>query len=238
MKYKKESLEKLLFLIEEICLDKENDWFSKKLVENLLGNRNYSVFNETADLPSFFRLLKKHFKIKAFHFYSNIYDEKLRSELTKDCVKMYWYQINNDVESMFIHAYFQMENMLNYYVSNTDAYQRILNNPTKYIYNNRNFTVDCYTNFFYNDVEKPLVNISIWSKLAYWAMDSNKYDFLLKNHKNFSILINIRNDNIHKSSTFERKTDSFLIDFKKFDYSAFSYYINAIKTIASTLPFF
>lgn len=236
MKYREESLQKLVELIIEISSKPENLWFKDALLEKLVNLDTGPTISENSGFDSYFKLLKKQFKIKANNLYKDIPDKTLKSDLINDCVKMYWFQINNEVQSMFIQAFSQMENMLNFYVAKSNAFEKIEKNRNHYQhYFNEKFNVVCYNGFYSNSLPKQIVAVNIWSKLVFWAYDTKHSEFLISNSFNFSNLINIRNDNIHKDSISEKKSFGFVTTFKKEDYSAFSFYINILKEISKTL---
>jgi hypothetical protein len=105
MKYKKESLQKLVELIIVISSKPENQWFKDAILEKLINLHTGATFSENTGFDSFFKLLKRQFKIKANNLYKDIPDKNLKNDLINDCVKMYWFQINNEVQSMFIQAF-------------------------------------------------------------------------------------------------------------------------------------
>jgi hypothetical protein len=236
MKYKKESLDKLLQLINQICQDDENTWFREQLVELLLKPPLMFSELEKDGFGSFFKLLKKQFKIKATYLYRNIPEKKLKSELIIDCTKMYWFQVNNDIQGMFIQAFYQMENMLNYYLINSNAFDKIIKSPSHYEYHySDKFSVICKHGFFSSDKFVPIEKVTIWSKIVYWSVESENSDFLKNQHRNFSNLVNVRNDYIHKNSITPKKSEFVVSKFTFDDYSAFGFVINILKQIVGTL---
>jgi hypothetical protein len=237
MPYKKENLEKLLVLIKQICDEKDNDWFKEKLIGQLIINSPENK-NETSNgFESYFKLLKKQFRIKANKFYENITDKQLKAQLVNDCVQMYWYQVNNDVNQLFVYAFFQMENMLNYYATHSNCYEKIKSNKNYYTHVfNENFIVSCKSSFLDSeDNHKPIIKINIWGKLIFWAYDTNNIEYLKNQNNNFSNLINIRNSFIHKM-TQEHKMENYSLDYVRYnDFSGFGFYTNILKEIMKTL---
>jgi len=241
MNYKKESLEKLIVLIKEICESDENQWFKEKLFLELgLISTNSGSEN---NFGSYFNLLKKQFKIKAKKLYENINDKDLKKQLINDCVKMYWYQVNNDVNQMFVYAFYQLENMLNYYIKKSDCFSKIINNRNFYTLTvKEKFIVNCSLSFLGKEDEpKEVEKINIWAKIVYWGFDNNKSEFVkLHNQKIFN-LISIRNLNSHRDSKqffneqqingHKRTIDSIRLN----DYSSFGYYMNILREIIKSL---
>ena len=152
MNYKKESLEKLIVLIKEICESDENQWFKENLFLEL-GLISTKSRSEN-DFGSYFNLLKKQFKIKAKKLYENINDKDLKKQLINDCVKMYWYQVNNDVNQMFMYAFYQLENMLNHYINKSNCFNKIIKNKNFYTHTfNDKFIIICSKSFLSADDE-------------------------------------------------------------------------------------
>lgn len=239
MSYQKESLEKLLILIEEICKEPQNDWFKIDLQKSLELN----AFD--SDFGSYFKLLRKQFKLKANIFYEKVPDKVLKVQLIEDFVKMYWYQVNNEVPQLFVYAFYQMENMLNFYIRKSNAYEKIKINKNFYAHSfNDKFNVICYNSFFFKnnagDSEKEINKISIWPKIIYWIYDTRKIDFLTSNNSNFSNLVNIRNlsnhkDSHNKSPNRQDYTKPAVEYIKNSDFSSFGFYTNLLKEMASSL---
>jgi hypothetical protein len=237
MSYKKENLEKLVLLIENICSSNDNKWFKEKLLIVLNSETTITISTNEGDFGSYFKLLKKQFKIKANKFYENIKDTKLKNQLVTDCIKMYWFQVNNDVNQLFVFAFFQMENMLNYYAHNSNCFEKITSNKNYYShYFNEKFSISASLSFLNTDnTPKPISKINIWPKIVYWAYDTGRVDFLQKQTSNFSNLINIRNENNHRNSE-NIALEKFGLDFVRVnDFSSFGFYINILKEIIKSL---
>jgi hypothetical protein len=237
MRYKKESLEKLILLIEEICHDDQNKWFKELLLNKILFDGDFLEENSSPQFGAYFRLLKKQFRLKANKLYSDIKDKKLKCELVEDCIKMYWYQINNDVDQLFLHAFYQMENLLNFYAYKSNAHTKIETNKDFYThYFNENFIVSAYSSFFNKDETiKPIDKVTIWPKIVYWAYDSERVEYLKKNNSHFYNLINVRNETSHRNSV-NIKSEQNSVEFIRLnDFSAFGYYMNILKEIIESL---
>lgn len=227
MVYKRESLEKLLDLIKEICSDEENKWFREKLISDLLDSKTKSV-----DFREYFLLLKKQLRLKGNHLYKDIKDAELKRQLLDDYVKMNWYQINNDMKLAIVYAFFQMENMLNYYIQKSNAYHKIESKKEFYKYSpNEKFDVNCYKNFFDGKHKKEVNNITIWPKIIYWACDENKIDYIRNHTSTFSNLIKVRNEENHRNTMRASETQNTIDYLKNGDFSEFSFYTNILKTI-------
>lgn len=237
MGYKKESLEKLIFLIEEICNDEQNHWFKEALFKRIVLGEELLSGNSNPEFGAYFKLLKKQFRLKASKLYAEIKDIKLKNDLIGDCIKMYWFQVNNDVDQLFLHAFYQMENLLNYYAHKSNAFEKIKTNKDFYShYFSETFTVSGYSNFFNSDnTPKDLDKVHIWGKIVFWAYDSNRVEYLKSNNPQFYQLIKIRNRNSHRNST-SIKSDEYSTEIIRVsDYSAFGFYMNILKEILKSV---
>lgn len=231
MSYKRESLEKLLLMLEEICKEEENLWFK---------NRLHEQYSEIGDnFPSYFRHLKKQYKLKANTFYKDILEKNLKLQLIKDFVEMSWYLGINDVNRFFLFTYYQMENLLNYYIIKSNAFEKIKTNKNFFIKQyNEKFTVVCYDKFFQNETtQQSLDKITIWAKIVYWTLDSKSEDWEKQNHTSISNIVNIRNSNSHRNSAqgTKEKNEETLKFLTISDYSNFGFYANILKKIRDSL---
>lgn len=226
----KESLEKLLRLIDELCACEENQWFKEALSSKFGGKNGFENF------PAFLKHQKNQFKIKGRSFYAAIADEKLKKELVDDYIEMSWYQSVNNLNRFMLYVFYQMENLLNYYISISNAFEKIDTNKNYYIHKYPpKFTVIVYDSFFYKNEEKSIKDISIWSKLTFWMIDSNNKDWEKMNHRNINNLISTRNAISHRNSNSNNKYVDDTIDaLKKSDFSSLSFYFNVLKKILET----
>ena len=238
MAYKKESLEKLLNLISELIKEPENEWFKEKLINQLgINPSSSSVDFNNPSFESYFTLLKKQLKLKANYFYRSVNDKMLKKQLTQDYVKMYWYQINNDVLEMFIQAFFQMESMLNWYATNKNGHQKIKENPSFYTYtvntNGKEFSIKCYNDFFdRSNNEISISKVSILAKIIFWAADTDNIEFYRHNYPQFTDLIKVRNENIHRNQSIKPVSEKVYKQYIKSDISKFGFYTKVLAKIA------
>lgn len=227
----KESLLKLLDLISKISELEGNQWFRKEL-----SNRFYEKsFSDS--FPEYFKKQKQQYKIKGRNFYSDIKDKNLRNELVIDFVEMSWYQSINNINRFMLFAFYQMENLINYYCLISNSFEKIIVNKDFYSHSyNEKFTVIPYDSFYFKETKKPLEKINIWAKLTYWAIDSNSIDWESNNHYNISNLIKFRNENSHRNSELVNEELVQLINtIKKADITVLSFYINILKYISKSL---
>lgn len=226
-KYSKESLEKLLVLIDDICKDEENLWFKERL--------GISGFN---NFPSYLKLLKKQHKTKGETFYKDIEKGKLRNQLILDFSEMLWYQNINNINRFLLFVFYQFENMLNFYCTKSNAYDKINKNKNYFtIQYGAKFTVICIDSFFLKSGNRnPIEKVNIWAKTTFWILDSNNVDWEKNNHNNISKLIQIRNQNSHRNSALENQENTTTIDnLSKSDFSNLSFYISIIKKVLGSI---
>ncbi len=231
----KESLEKLLHLIDELCQIEGNKWFEEKLKNKFSKGYNFENF------PEFLKAQKLQFKIKGRSFYSSIKDKKLKKELIDDYIEMSWYQTVNDVSRFILFCFYQMENMLNSYISISNAYEKIKVNKDYYSYSySEKFSFVPYDRFFYKkfknnvneEYKNPIEKIDIWSKITFWMIDAKLQDWEKENHWNISNMINIRNANSHRNSSIQNnKLGEEIKKLKSSDFSRLGFYINILRKI-------
>lgn len=220
----KENLTKLLSLIERISQIEENKWFKDELHRKLSINFSF---------PEYFKAQKLQYKVKAKNFYKSIDNLKLKNELVDDYIEMSWYQSVNNIDRFLLFAYYQMENLINYYCKISNVYEKLKLNKDYYTHSySEKFQIVTYNSFYYKERQSPLSKVSIWAKLTYWMYDSKSFDWERKNHLNISNLINIRNKNSHRNSDKVNKDIETLIEIlKKSDISILSFYIGILKFI-------
>lgn len=224
----KANLEKLLNLIDEICAIEENRWFKESL------SSKFSSENGFENFPAFLRYQKSQFRIKGRLFYKDIPDIKLKNELINDYIEMSWYQSINNLDRFMLFVFYQMENLINYYILISNAFEKIRVNKeySTYEYSPK-FIVNIKKDFYnHNNDEKSIEKIRVWSKLTFWMIDSKNYDWEEKNHRNLSNLITIRNSISHRSSNIKNEyIDRFIKNLKESSFSDLGYYINVLKKI-------
>lgn len=230
-KYKKESLACLLKLIVEICRDSDNEWFKDEL--SLYFSENNSV---ASDFPSLIRYLKVEYKKKGLKFYQNINDPKLKNDLIKDFVEMYFNHSLNDMGKFIQFTCYQMENLLNYYCTKSNSFEKIIANKNYYGHNyNEKFIVSCHQSFFILDKPKELNNVNLWAKMTFWLTDTNKLDWYKNRHNNVSNIINLRNEYSHRNSISNNEANKKIIkELTLADFNSISFYISILKEILSS----
>lgn len=124
--YSKESLDKLLYLIDKICLDKENTWFKEKLRKMMTEVEIKSVESNLQ-----FDRIEKYLKIDGVEIidYSDIANETIRTQLFRDCIEMSKYRLGkiNDTinfDEYCRYAHLQAEELINFFY-NEKFYENI-----------------------------------------------------------------------------------------------------------------
>ena len=120
--YKKESLEKLLVLIDEISGKEENSWFKKELQQRYGSNNGNSSSGLSASLDLQISNIEKYLKLDGFTIidYSGITNETVRAQLFRDCIEMSKYRLGkiNDTinfDEYCRYAHLQAEELINYF---------------------------------------------------------------------------------------------------------------------------
>ncbi|WP_418637583.1 hypothetical protein [Winogradskyella sp.] len=223
----KESLQKLLRLIGELCEIEENHWFKESLASMLSVNYEFENF------PEFLKHQKNQFRLKGKSFYESIGDVKLKKELVGDYIEMSWYQSINNLDRFMLFAFYQMENLLNHYITISNAYEKIDKNKDYYTHQYKsNFIVLVYDSFFYNNKKKSIDKINIWAKLTFWMKDSDNVKWEQLNHRNISNLISVRNANSHRNSNSKNEYVVNTIEtLKKLDISSLGFYYNVLRKV-------
>ena len=122
--YKKESLEKLLVLIDEISAREENEWFKEELHKKYGALNGNPVQNNSSS--SSFNLqinnIEKYLKLDGYTVidYSAIANETVRNQLFRDCIEMSKYRLGkiNDTinfDEYCRYAHLQAEELINYF---------------------------------------------------------------------------------------------------------------------------
>lgn len=240
MNYKKENLIKLLKLVEEISKQPGNEWFKDELTSRLDAT-SLSTDDDSLSVEPFFRLQRKIFKTKGLEFYKNITDDKLRIELTKDFQEMLWYKVLNQIDRQYLFTYYQIENMINFFITKNLAHEKIKNNPNNYVIEfTDKFVVKSYNYFFSKNTEPiDVIKISsIYAKIVFWSIETNNKSWIHDKSRKFHFdnIVQIRNMKSHRNSQVD---NSFILanieSIKKGDDSNYSFLIAILTRIKNTL---
>lgn len=114
---KKESLDKLLVFIGEICRKEKYEWFKEKLISNL-GCENNNIGNSSLQLSK----IEEYLKLDGYKIidYTAIKNVRVRNQLFRDCIEMSKYRLGkiNDTisfDEFCRYAHLQVEELLNYF---------------------------------------------------------------------------------------------------------------------------
>ena len=200
----KKNIKDLIRLVKELCEQDSFNWLKKELIDyfsleidKTLPNKK--LFNngyEFDDFPSFLRFQKNQFRKKGRRFYERVDDAELKNILINDYVEMNWNLFVNNIDRFMLFNFYQLENLLNYYCQKNDAEKKIKNNNQAYKFSSTNekFNVDFENLKTYNSK----INLNFLQKIAFWANDSNNFDFLDMNYGNFYDIKNVRDKNSHR----------------------------------------
>lgn len=196
-KYSKESLEKLLLLIDEICNEEENLWFKDNIGKIISRNNDGSIFKE-----NFLDIKRDTSKIINFLDinppcsvdYSFITHRLLRIRLELDNLRMenvrYDLKEKDEMKRLYdfcINAFYQIENLINYYYFEKFPKIENLLSHLENIPDSR----------FKRKEEKNIGDIAIYAKIyafnkTYYSEDFTGY--------NIDSLRLIRNEGLHRCS--------------------------------------
>ena len=196
-KYSKESLEKLLVLIDEICKDEENLWFREEIINKIIKSDGAKVLNN-----SFLEIKKDTSKIINFLDinpscsidYSFINYKLLKTRLELDNLRMenvrYDLKEKDEMKRLYdfcINAFYQIENLINFFYY--EKFPKIENLLT--------YLEGIKDSKFKRKEEKNIGDIAIFSKIyafnkTYYAEDFTGY--------NIDSLRLIRNEGLHRCS--------------------------------------
>ncbi len=236
-----EKLEQVLHKVELLC--EQNPEFASALKEKLNVTPSKLEPQETPSKDSFasaMRLQHKRCRDKARDFYEDILDVQLYQDLINAYANMLWYKSIFEIGQYFVHVNYQVENMLNYYLDHSNFHKKVANAPLLYkhkleIYPTYIVSIDVYSKAFdvIND-NKPIESskLSMWVKLLYWAIDTNRKELLEKKKTYFNAIISVRNETNHANYASEKKS---LIYWQKQDSLQFGYVEDLIKKIRDSI---
>ncbi len=208
MQYKKESLEKLLVLIDAISKEEGNEWFIEELLRKL---NNFNQLMDTKTTSNLFDLIDdikrtkyylksidKTYWIEGLNYYSKVKDPILRIELVNDFKEMKIADKQNDIIEFTRRLVMQLENCLNAICLIVDASNVILITPDRYRDGSNNLKEGKFS-FFDGGTAKQLHLIPITSKLFFVK---KYYDFNYT-YNALDEMIKIRNKSSHRGELSE-----------------------------------
>ena len=231
-KYSRESLEKLLTLIDTIVLEPEHNWFREELVKRCNIDSSHLSF------------VRKEYKKKGMNFYNGISDKSLKKQLVQDHTEMMFYLMINNTGRFLLYVNLQLENLLNAYCHLKNAHQTIEYSQAKVQVNIKNYGkdwfIDCESRFFdNNNLPKDIKIVDLWAKIGFWVFHSKNQIFAEKNYYNFHNIINARNLYSHRH-TLEtenlslEKTNQMVELLKNNSMNSTSFYFSILQKIMQT----
>jgi len=120
---KKESLEKLLLFISDICKDDENAWFAKDL--SLMINK-VTVSNKNID-SIYEYCIKEIIKDQALNFYKDFKLTEIKPKLIDDFIRMEQFKREDNFEDFCLAMFQQIENIVIHLFSKFDLNSKVFN---------------------------------------------------------------------------------------------------------------
>ena len=113
-KYSKESLEKLLILIDEICKNEEHLWFKERLYNrgNINVKNNYNGENSISQIYEY--CIKEIITKQANKFYEDFILKDIKSVLIADFIRMDHFRRDDNFEDFCLAMFQQLENIVIY----------------------------------------------------------------------------------------------------------------------------
>jgi hypothetical protein len=145
-KHKKENLEKLLKLIEEISSDSDNLWFNQELAERFQNET--SINNENILIKNIHEYcIKEIIKDQANKFYKDFKIQEIKETLIQDFIRMEQFRREDNFEDFSLAMFQQIENIVIYLyekhtldkkviASSNDYLTSIINSSSKEFYRN------------------------------------------------------------------------------------------------------
>lgn len=213
-----DKVKEVLRKVELLC--EQNPEFDAALREKLgvtqiVDNEVNVVSSESDSFSSAMRLQHQRCRSKSRYYYRDITDDSLRKDLINYYAKMLWYKSIFEVGPYFVHVNYQVENMLNHYLSHTDFHKKVAAEPIKYckkIEINPQYTIsiDAYSYAFDKNkgnspVDPSRIN-SLWVKLLYWAVDTEQVEIMEKYKTYLNAIVSVRNEVNHANSASQKKS--------------------------------
>jgi len=203
-KYSKESLEKLLLLIDEISSQEEYLWFRDKIQNKFINKSNLN----STEIVNKLNAIQKYLMIEGVEVidYSEIKNENVKNQLFRDCLEMSKYRlgkINNTInfDEYCRYAHMQAEEMVNYF------YNEKFYGNTEYI---KEFILKHYPTYKFKEVIISLSEITYSLKLNAFIKEYNLEKGPMKSTLEF--ISNLRNELSHRNSMDVKNEDLILCE--------------------------
>ncbi|MCF6140497.1 hypothetical protein L1S34_04290 [Flavobacterium sp. K77] len=229
-KYSKESLGKLLVLIDEICKEEENLWFKESLKNKFHTTDDLHNSEINIKLSS----IEKYLKIDGIKIidYSEIENLSVRNQLFRDCIEMSKYRLGriNDTinfDEYCRYGHMQAEELINYY------YNEKFYGNLDYI---QEFILKNFSIYKLNNNLKSINQISYYAKLSAFIKAYELEKGPLK--ATIEFLSSLRNELSHRNSSDINNEDLILRSIKNLNIDVSNSYIDYKKYSKEDLDLF
>lgn len=132
----KESLDKLLLFISEICDNEDNGWFAEKLLfianKNSIGGKNIDSIYEYC--------VKEVIKDQALKFYKDFKLTEIKSKLIDDFIRMEQFKREDNFEDFCLAMFQQVENIVVHLYSKYNLNSKVTSDSNLYLISRYNST--------------------------------------------------------------------------------------------------
>jgi len=116
-KYSKESLDKLLLLIDEICNEGENLWFKESVQNNYAMISQSSYKNDESINKIYEYCVKEIITKQANKFYEDFRLNEIRTKLVEDFIRMEHFRRDDNFEDFCLAMFQQLEGIINFLIT-------------------------------------------------------------------------------------------------------------------------
>ncbi|MEO9893097.1 hypothetical protein [Aurantibacter sp.] len=132
----KESLEKLLVFITEICEDENNGWFREKLISTV-----YKSSKGSKNIDSIYEYcVKEVIKDQALKFYKDFKLTEIKSKLIDDFIRMEQFKREDNFEDFCLAMFQQVENIVTHLYSKYNLNLKVTSDSNLYLISRYNST--------------------------------------------------------------------------------------------------
>lgn len=219
MKYKKEQLVKLIQFVTEISNMKGNEWFRKRIIEelaendkqksNTYSNNVSSLIDDIKRTKLFLKNIDRSNYLEGFNFYKNIQNAELKGRLIADYKEMKIALLHKDIFEYARRISIQLERCFDFIIEKTNGWEVVMNSPNSYTEitvpsGSFNQTFRIKDNFYKNDMKnsgqkipKDISEIEFKSKGVYCFI-YYQFDFI-NYFSSFNDIYFLRNKASHGS---------------------------------------
>lgn len=159
-KYSKESLDKLLLLIDEISNEKEYSWFKDNLLKKYVVSRDNSSGYDSSISKIYEFCIRDIINKQANKFYEDFKVEEIKTKLIEDFIRMEHFRREDNFEDFCLAMFQQLEGIVNSLVNN-EIQNYIIDNQYKLTYKAKDKNLNIYN-------ERPL-----WQLIFFNALKPN-----------------------------------------------------------------